>query len=139
MNGEFAIALHALVYLRHKATTLRSEALAQNVCTNPARIRKVMAKLKKAGLVDTREGAGGGYSLADPHRDISLRQVADALQQPIVYANWKSGDPNMDCLVAAGMAKVVDDLCAQLDDLCRTHLEATTVSDIERRLFASRP
>ena len=56
MTAEFTVAVHALVYLHHKNTVLSSEELAQNVCTNPARIRKVMAKLKKAGLVLAREG-----------------------------------------------------------------------------------
>lgn len=48
MTGEFSIAVHALVFLNHhQGEILSSEALAENVCTNPARIRKVMAKLKK--------------------------------------------------------------------------------------------
>ena len=50
MTSEFAIAVHALVYLNHKQETLASEELAKNVCTNPARIRKVMAKLKKKNV-----------------------------------------------------------------------------------------
>ena len=59
MTSEFAIAVHALVYLNHKGETVSSEALAENICTNPARVRKVMAKLKKAGLVATRRGSTG--------------------------------------------------------------------------------
>lgn len=55
MTSEFTIAVHALVFLNHKGTVFSSEGLAANVCTNAARIRKVMAKLKKADLVKTRE------------------------------------------------------------------------------------
>ncbi len=51
MTSEFTIAVHALVYLNHKAQLLSSEALAKNICTNPARVRKIMTKLKKAGFV----------------------------------------------------------------------------------------
>ena len=51
MTSEFTIAVHALVFLNHKGTVFSSEGLAANVCTNAARIRKVMAKLKKADLV----------------------------------------------------------------------------------------
>ena len=50
MTSEFTIAVHALVFLNHKAQVYSSEGLAENVCTNAARIRKVMAKLKKADL-----------------------------------------------------------------------------------------
>ncbi|MFR5902988.1 MAG: transcriptional regulator, partial [Neglectibacter timonensis] len=35
MTSEFTIAVHALVYLNHKAQLLSSEALAKNICTNP--------------------------------------------------------------------------------------------------------
>ena len=49
MDSIFSLAVHALVYLNHKDCTLSSEALAENICTNPARVRKVMAQLKKAG------------------------------------------------------------------------------------------
>ena len=66
MTSEFTIAVHALVFLNHKAQVYSSEGLADNVCTNAARIRKVMAKLKKADLVKTKEGVDGGYLF---HRD----------------------------------------------------------------------
>ena len=61
MTSEFGMAVHALTFLNHKGEIVSSEALAKNICTNPARVRKVMAKLKKAGLVDTKEGLEGGY------------------------------------------------------------------------------
>ena len=54
MNSSFSIAVHALVYLNHMERVLSSEELARNVCTNPVLIRKVMSKLKKAGIVDTK-------------------------------------------------------------------------------------
>ena len=55
-NSSFSIAVHALVYLNHMEKVLSSEELVQNICTNPVLIRKVMSKLKKAGLVDTKGG-----------------------------------------------------------------------------------
>ena len=60
MNGLFCVAIHALIYLDKRGEQLSSEELAANICTNPARVRKVMAKLKKAGLVATRSGRVGG-------------------------------------------------------------------------------
>ncbi len=61
MNSDFIVAVHALVYLNHKADIVSSEALAKNICTNAARVRKAMAPLKRAGFVTTREGNVGGY------------------------------------------------------------------------------
>ena len=79
MTSEFTIAVHALVFLNHKAQVYSSEGLADNVCTNAARIRKVMAKLKKADLVKTKEGVDGGYLFHRDSREITLSMVAEAL------------------------------------------------------------
>ena len=76
MTSEFSVAVHALVFLNHKGTTYSSEGLAENICTNPARIRKVMAKLKKAGLVETKEGIDGGYHCIEETDQISLHTIA---------------------------------------------------------------
>ena len=104
MDGIFSIGVHALVYLNHKQRSLTSEALAENICTNPARVRKVMAKLKKAGFVETREGAAGGYLFRGDAKELSLDQVAAALEVRFVDVAWRSGDMDMECLVASGMA-----------------------------------
>lgn len=47
MKSDFSVAVHALVYLSVKGCTLSSDALADNICTNAARVRKVMARLKR--------------------------------------------------------------------------------------------
>ena len=61
MDSSFNLAVHALVCLSHSGRSLSSEALAENICTNPTRVRRVQAVLKKAGIVETREGLDGGY------------------------------------------------------------------------------
>ncbi len=53
MDSSFNLAVHALVCLSHSGRSLSSEALAENI-TNPTRVRRVMAGLKKAGMVETR-------------------------------------------------------------------------------------
>ena len=137
MTSEFAIAVHALVYLNHKNTILASDALAENVCTNPARVRKVMAKLKKAGIISTKEGLEGGYHFEKDSSCVNLRQVCDALEVDFVSASWKSGDKEMDCMIASGMAAIMDEIYADLDELCRKRLESITIASIEAKIFKS--
>ena len=80
MNSDFCVAVHALVYLNRRGCVLSSEELARNICTNPARVRKVLARMKKDGLVETKEGSsGGGYRFAKGAGEVSLAQVARAL------------------------------------------------------------
>lgn len=135
MNGEFVVAVHALVYLNHKKCVLSSEELAKNVCTNPARIRKVMAKLKKAGFVVTKEGLDGGYRFIGNPSEVSLKRIGEALGTVYVNVGWHSGDQDMECLVASGMAGIMDDICADLDSRCKEQLEHITVDTIDRMIF----
>ena len=46
-------------------------------------LRDVFQDLNKAGLVRSYRGAKGGFSLARPASEITLRQVIEALQGPI--------------------------------------------------------
>lgn len=135
MTSEFAIAVHALVYLNHKQETLASEELAKNVCTNPARIRKVMAKLKKKNLIATKEGQNGGYHTSMEAQDIDLAMIYDALETAAVCASWKSGNPDMKCMVASGMADIMDDIYGELNEVCRERLRKITIEDIDKRIF----
>lgn len=135
MNSEFCVAVHGLVFLNLKGQCLSSEALAENICTNPARVRKVMAKLKKAGLVSTKEGSDGGYSLEKAAEEISLRQISEALDIQFVSSHWRSGSQDMDCMVASGMADVMDHLYTGLDALCQKRLERVTIADVSGMLM----
>ncbi len=81
-----------------------SEALAENICTNPTRVRRVLAGLKKAGMVETREGLDGGYRLTADPATLSLRQVAEAVNTRFVDCVWHSGDIDRDCVICSGMA-----------------------------------
>lgn len=139
MTGEFSLAVHALVYLNHKRTTLSSEALAENICTNPSRVRKIMAYLKHAGLVETREGRqGGGYQFVLDAKAVTLRRVADAVDACFVSSAWRPGSADMECLVASGMADIMDGIYAGLDEQCKARLEQITIDDIDRRIFGGK-
>lgn len=138
VTSEFTIAVHALVFLNHKGTVYSSEGLAENVCTNAARIRKVMAKLKKAGLVKTKEGVDGGYLFQLDSKEVNLSMVAEALEAPFVSASWKSGDAHMACLISSGMAGIMDELYGELNQCCQEYLKKVTIADLDSKIFTCR-
>lgn len=138
MKSDFCVAVHALVFLNHKDRVLSSEELADNICTNPARVRKVMASLKSAGLVETREGYVGGYRFVLEASKVNLTQIADALDIRFVCTNWHSGDQDKPCLVASGMAGIMDGILDDLDRCCKERLRNMTIADIDRKIFGGR-
>lgn len=139
MTSEFTVAVHAIVFLNHKKTILASDVLADNVCTNPARIRKVMAKLKKAGLVVTKEGIDGGYYFNQDPNSVNLQQICEALDTKIVSSGWRSGNACLKCLIASGMADIMDEIYEDLDDACKKRLSQITIQNIDDKIFKSKP
>lgn len=135
MTSEFAVAVHALVYLNHKQELLTSEALANNICTNPARVRKVMAKLKKKKLIDTQEGINGGYLLLRAPEEIKLSDISEALELKPVSSDWKPGSGEMKCLVASGMAGIMEEIYSELNTVCQHRLEQITIAQINQKIF----
>ena len=135
MNNEFVIAVHALVFLYHTQETAASDTLAENVCTNPVCIRRVMGKLKKAGLVDTKEGASGGYRISETGESCTLQMIGQTLQTEYIKAAWHSGNPDDECKICRQMGGIMDDVVEEMNHLCRNYLETITVADIERRIF----
>lgn len=136
MTSNFMIAVHALVYLNHMKRTLSSEELAANVCTNPVRIRKVMGMLKKAGLVGAKEGQHGGFYMTCEPEKINLKTIAEILKCQMIRPTWFSGDSDMECLVASGMADIMQNICMQLNDSCMEELFGITIADIDKKIFA---
>jgi len=45
-------------------------------------LEQLMAKLKKAGIVESTRGAGGGYRIAKPLEDISVGDILRSLEGP---------------------------------------------------------
>lgn len=132
--SEFIIAIHALCLLAHDCKSWSSETLSNNLCTNPVRIRKVMSKCRKAGLVETKAGVNGGYQIIEDGNKINLKQVYDAIGQPIVESRWHSGDVESECMYASGMSEYMDGLFAYLNDEVVFLLEKIKIEDIEDRL-----
>lgn len=83
-SQKFPVAAHALAYLAHKGAmdaerAVSSAQLAASMPTNPVVVRRVTAMLARAGLIDTRAGAGGGAWLKKNPGDIRLDTVLKAV------------------------------------------------------------
>lgn len=134
MNSEFVIAVHALAYMGHKQDKVSSEELAENICTNPAKIRKVMSALRKQDIIVTKEGKHGGYLLNKRPKDIYLDQLSNALKRDIIQAPWTSGSLDMPCMVASGMKFVMDDMVEEMNERIHSYLHSKSIQDVIHQL-----
>jgi Rrf2 family protein len=69
-----------------------------------AYLEHLVARLRRAGLVDSRRGARGGYSLGRPADQITMAEVVRALEGEIAPIECISSDPD-GVLVCAREAK----------------------------------
>ncbi len=58
----------------------------------PAYLAKIIHALGKRGIVSTQRGIGGGVTLARPGTDISLFELAQALDDPVVQLRCMLGN-----------------------------------------------
>lgn len=139
MNSDFTIAVHSLVFLAylpgHRAS---SEAIAHNVATNPARIRKVMSALRKEGYVKTKEGTRGGYMLGMMPDQIALGHVYDAISKGALQPNWQTGDPEHICPVASNTQGVMDYIFKEAEGAYTAFLNQFTVADVLHKIKANK-
>lgn len=59
MDTKFSIALHVLAYIEETNNTVTSELLAKSVGTNASHIRKIIALLKDADIIESQQGKKG--------------------------------------------------------------------------------
>lgn len=85
-DGEYAV--RAVLYLASQPEgkiSLVSE-ISESQDVPKSYLSKIMQHLTKAGLVRSRRGAKGGFSLARPAGEITLRETIEAIEGPI-YLN----------------------------------------------------
>lgn len=138
MNSEFVIAVHSLVLLAHRPDGMAtSEEIAENVCTHPARVRKVLSCLRKHGYIDTREGPGGGYRLLGQPNEVTLADVYRALAAGSLAPSWCSGDPEKECIVSSNMAEVMNTVFCGADRHVEQYFEGITIGGMLSQVKAA--
>lgn len=131
MNAQLAIALHILGFLAsRRGSSLTSDEMARTYGTSPVVLRRVLAKLQRAGLVETKRGVGGGSVLARDPATMNLREAYEAVtDRPELL-----GRPTGDCtgVIAPVIAGYVGELYAEAEQALLATLEGVTVAEMDR-------
>jgi Rrf2 family protein len=127
-NCRFAVAVHVLAAIAEKGERVSSAELAENFKTNPVVIRRLLADLQRAGLVESCKGVRGGTVLARPAGKITLAEIHRAVDE---------GDPfyipeqrNPDCGVACKVQKTLNSVLGRVDDALQKELRRTRLADV---------
>jgi len=86
-NQATDYAFRAVQYLvQADEQVVEARQIAQNEAIPMRFLLRIMPSLIQVGIVKSHRGAGGGYSLARPPRQISFLDVVEAVEGPI-YIN----------------------------------------------------
>lgn len=121
MTSDFSIAVHALVYLGKNQDLISSDELAKHICTHPVRVRRVMIKLREAGLIKAKAGVDGGYRLDKEADDITLSEIAKSVSNDYIHVTWHNGEDGREA---------IDSIFVDLNEACDNLLKNKTIEDI---------
>lgn len=117
----------ALAY--NEGQRLPSSALAKSIGANAVTVRRILAQLGSAGLVDTVSGPGGGTCLARPAAKITAYDVYEAIGEP-PFVTGHSKDPQKICIVSECMPSIFERLENEVAEKALPVLRKTTLQSL---------
>ena len=78
---EYACRALAQLAKNYDAKSLtRLDELAQREAVSANFLVQILNDLRRGGIIDSRRGASGGYTLSRPAQNINLRQIVEAVE-----------------------------------------------------------
>jgi Rrf2 family cysteine metabolism transcriptional repressor len=84
LKATYAIMATVDLALQNGNAPVQAKSIARRQAIPPRFLEQVLNALKKAGLVESQRGAQGGYVLNRRPADISLAEIVEALDGPIL-------------------------------------------------------
>lgn len=107
---------------------MTSDEMAACPGSHPVVIRRTFAGLRQAGIVASTKGHGGGWRLGRALSAISLAQVQDALDEPIIALG--KADEMPGCLLEKAVNLALDQAVAQARALLARKLATISLADL---------
>ncbi|MBC2342511.1 Rrf2 family transcriptional regulator [Listeria welshimeri] len=129
ISTRFSVAVHILTLIdMNKERSITSDTIAASVNTNPVVIRRIMSKLKKAGLIQSSPGISGTYLLKNA-TEITLYDIYQAVEVTDNLFDIHK-NPNPNCEVGANIQETLDTVFIHAQQKMEADLKRTTLSHI---------
>jgi FeS assembly SUF system regulator len=125
--ADYAVVLMTAAARREPCARLSATELSDDTGVPLPTTQKLMQQLAAHGLLVGHRGAGGGYALARPVEEISLADIVEAVEGPIVLTMCADG-VNHECALDAH-CKVKPHMSI-VGDAIRTSLSAVSLAQL---------
>ena len=132
ISSRFTIAIHIFACIDNfeKEYKITSDFLASSTNVNPVIIRKLLAQLKAAGLVNVVRGSGGA-SIARPLYEITfldIYQAVECVEEGELFHFHEN--PNPDCPIGRNIHHILDDKLQRVQSAMEKELSSITLQDV---------
>ena len=129
MDMKFSVAVHVLILISESPTPINSDQMATSVGTNASYVRKILALLKKAGIVDGHRGISG-YTLMITPEQLTLLQIYQAvMEQPKPHLLDIHQNSSDRCVVGRYIRPVLSGMFSGVEDAFANALAEKTLAD----------
>jgi DNA-binding IscR family transcriptional regulator len=136
-DNRLSRMLHVLIHMDQIGAPLTSDTISRMLHTNPVVVRRTMARLQAAGYLTSAKGHGGGWTLARPLNEVTLRDIHAALGNPRVFAIGLSED-DPRCLVERAVHLALEDVMVEAEQRLLARLGEVTIGALSQEVAASR-
>lgn len=128
-NSRLSLALHTLGHMAAKPEQSQTSAdIASHAGTNAVVVRRVLGKLRNAGLLNSEKGHAGGWKLARPPKKITLADVYLALDERLIAPDENSEAHN--CSIEHALHNQVSKVMEDIERNLIERLATTTIADV---------
>ena len=128
-DSRLSGVLHVLLHMAETGTPMTSDQLAKAMQTHPVVIRRILGGLRDAGFVHSEKGHGGGWTIAKPLADITMRDVYDAIGRPSLMAMGNRTEAP-GCLVEQAVNAALDTSFRDAEALLLARFERVTLAEL---------
>ena len=128
-DTKFSSAIHALILISESETAMNSDQIATSVGTNASYIRKLMTRLRKAGIIEAHPGISGFQLVKEPEQ-ISLFDIYKAVMETEgLHLFDLHQNPNDACIVGHNIKPVLGDMFRNVEMDVEKQMAAMSLAD----------
>jgi Rrf2 family protein len=120
-KAEYALRALALLATRPATRPVQIQELAEAGRIPPKFLEQILLSLRRAGILVSKRGLGGGYLLGRPASGISVLEIVELIDGP-----WRLADPAEPAPGTRGLEEIL----READTLVREHLGKQTVASL---------
>ncbi len=129
LDQKFSVSIHIMTVLAyHQGELMTSEQLAGSIRTNPTVIRRLVAKLVDAGLLESFKGKSGGVRISKSAKSISLKDIYAAVSNKQLI-NTPDKEPHKQCAVSCSMKEILCGFAKNFESNSMNYLSKIKLSD----------